>query len=619
VLTHNLDIKLAILTAAAAAIVFAFSALIRWNITFLVLSGLTFLSGVIYLVAKIPRSIPRLELTAKGKNSVYLLLNVLFFALMTVALITVNFRSDLYVTPIAYFLCLAVASAILAVEILIFAEAKKNPLFPLLKIIFLGVISIVTPQMIFPSLLGIDPTYHMKLTEAVVSTAHIPAGNYSSFPTMHLLSGITMIITNTDYKVAVIISACSLYVIVSVLFLFLLGREVLGLKVGLLSALFLVSAAFYVHFGWWMIPNSFAALLMLILIYVCLRSRNQFSIRLMALSIPLLATLVLTHHLMALNTVILLVVLWIGIQIYQKIRRTDDRPPLTFTIVALSGLVIFSWWLFASPYVVSNLKQLLFQESPGQYYSPTLASVQYVAAVPIWENIPRLFAVDSFWAIAFVGCFAAFSENWGNRNYFLITCGGIAFLFLGFITLIFPIGDIASRFELLSVFWLAIPGAVGFLIIYQLFKSDLGRSVVIFTLFALISFFSLTSPTANIDHPIWSTKTTVRYALKESEMTAIQSVKDIYNRKMGVDDYVINYYNSPAYLDHITNNLLSKNFGRFDGIIVIRNEIIEKPFMLPGIYKLDYDLGEILQDEGISLVYDCGTVNAFCGTQTAER
>lgn len=145
------------------------------------------------------KSTPNLEQSSGLK--IYLLLSITFFILLSCALISFVTRPELYVTPTAYFLSMALASAVLAVQILVMPSNKNYCYFTLFMIVILAIILIWTPQIVFPSLLGMDTYAHRQFTEAILNTAHIPVGEgYSAFPFMHLTTCVTMLLTNLNYK-----------------------------------------------------------------------------------------------------------------------------------------------------------------------------------------------------------------------------------------------------------------------------------------------------------------------------------------------------------------------------------------------------------------------------------
>jgi hypothetical protein len=119
------------------------------------------------------------------------------------------------------------------------------------------------------------------------------------------------------------------------------------------------------------------------------------------------------------------------------------------------------------------------------------------------------------------------------------------------------------------------------------------------------------SPLANIDNPLLAENSTVRYAFTSSELQAAATISGYWVEEMAIDDYYFEAYQGTAKLQNLTDNFVSKDFSNRHEMVIIREEIVERPFHLPGIFKLDYDPRQTLTEEGFSKVYDCGTVSAF--------
>jgi len=120
------------------------------------------------------------------------------------------------------------------------------------------------------------------------------------------------------------------------------------------------------------------------------------------------------------------------------------------------------------------------------------------------------------------------------------------------------------------------------------------------------------SPTANLDNPTFSPNTQVQFALTESELQAVERVSNMWNNTIGVDGYYSELRTSSYPVKEINREIAYVNYTDCQGMFVlIRKEIVNRPFLLSYVYKLDYDPREVLSNQIFSRVYDCDSVSGF--------
>ena len=98
-------------------------------------------------------------------------------------------------------------AAIIAMEIFFF-RGRWNSAIIMAKIMLLTLSLWWVPQLLFPSLIGIDPYAHERFTMQIAELAHVsPAmGQYEKMPIMHLIICITSLITGLGYKFSAMFS-----------------------------------------------------------------------------------------------------------------------------------------------------------------------------------------------------------------------------------------------------------------------------------------------------------------------------------------------------------------------------------------------------------------------------
>jgi hypothetical protein len=100
--------------------------------------------------------------------------------------------------------------------------------------------------------------------------------------------------------------------------------------------------------------------------------------------------------------------------------------------------------------------------------------------------------------------------------------------------------------------------------------------------------------------------------LTESELHAVERVSNLWNGTIGVDGYYSEMGTLSYPLKNINREIAYVNYSDCQGMVVlIRNEIVDHPFLLSYVYKLDYDPREVLSDQFFSRIYDCGSVSGF--------
>ncbi|MBN2098738.1 MAG: hypothetical protein JW753_03985 [Dehalococcoidia bacterium] len=616
----DIDTLLAVVGAFAGLELTAWLAITMTNRFYPIFAGFAFAACLGYLVLK-KRAVSALRAQPvteqRGSRSIYLLLNILFFSLMSCALIAMALRSDQYSRPGAFFVCVALASAVLAAEVVLLPSEKGHAYFTVAKIVFLVLALIWSSMVLYPSLLGMDPFYHADFTEAMLDGEHIPTGEYySTFAGMHLTTGTTMLVADLDYKMASMLSASLMYAVVGLSFLFLLGRSISSVKVGLLAALLVGVSAFYLRWGWWMSPNAYALVFMLPSVYLLIRDKGDCPTRLMALAMLLMGILIITHTMVAACMALFLALSWVGYHVYLIVYQEKFRVPLALGVgILFSAAMLFSWMVGAA-HPITTLRELIAYGFAADFWTQTLPqSADYMSTIPFWEYFLRTVTEPVFWALSFVGCLAYFSRRFGNRHGFVLAISGIVLLAIGVFSVAASVGVLSSRWQYMSVFLLGIPAGAGLLMIGGIRAHLLQKAALLAVIVGGLSFISIVSPMANMDHPITSRNTTVRYAYTESELWAATTIANTWSANVASDGYYSDVFPPPktaGVKQSLSTDFINKDFSnRRDQVVVIRQEILEKPFYLPEIYKLDYDPRQVLKEQGFSQVYDCGTVSAY--------
>jgi len=288
-----------------------------------------------------------------------------------------------------------------------------------------------------------------------------------------------------------------------------------------------------------------------------------------------------------------------------------------FFIVAMLG-----WWMYATDFAIGFLGKLIKWgftiDAPA--WSRSVVSEHYLDLHNI-EYMLDIFGFTLYFFFSFVGSFYMLSKRYVSKYSFALVLSSWFFSIILFLVLLFNITGIhIVRWYPSVQLLMCIPAAIGILLIstYNYPKNSLKNIPVLFILILFVSFFAITGSFVNWDHPIYSKNIANRVTFTLSELKAEHTISSTYKEKIWTDTYYSGYFNEFQYYGEnlpsgdISPNLISRDYNDVDGLIVIRKEIIEKPFKSTGgVYKLDYNPQIILNRLKFNCIYDSGTVRAF--------
>ena len=586
---------------------------------YIIMGGLSFLAFAAYLIIRKSLSFSILSSLAltEGSSRLHLTLNVIFFVLFAYSILCFQLRPDLYTRPLGYFIAVALMAGVEAVDILFLPPRGWCSHLALFKIVLIGLSLAFSQLLIYPSVIGIDPWAHQMFTLNILNIGHIPEGyGYSALPFMHLLAGSTSLITGLNYKMATMLSVSLPQVLCNVLVAFLIGNFLFNKKVGLLGGLLLGVANWQVSMGFWAVPNTMAAVFIPIIIYLLFKVRQEKPHIGVFLAAVFMGALILTHTVTAACLAIVLFAFWVGFRVYNSMyHEWKVSIPISIPILFTAGM--FSWWTFASG-SIRVLAELIKWGFSLDYFLSARARampeqvIQYASKVPFSEQLFNNLGLFLFFAVSLVGCLYMVYKRFGNSYRFVMALGGVIVLVMSSFAVIAGLGIIVERWWYFSQILLALPLAVAFFLFSGIVKNKVGKTLLLATLTFSLSFFMIMSPTANLDNPTFSPNTQVQFALTESELQAVERVSNMWNNTIGVDGYYSELRTSSYPVKEINREIAYVNYTDCQGMFVlIRKEIVNRPFLLSYVYKLDYDPREVLSNQIFSRVYDCDSVSGF--------
>jgi hypothetical protein len=557
--------------------------------------------------------------TSKMTGREWLLASIAFFGLFTYAILSVALRSQPYTRPLGFFVAIGVLAALLAVEIIRLPARQGYEYAVLFKIVLIGVLLRWAPQLMFPGHVALDPWGHEYIVREILSTFHIPQLGpltYSKVPVMHLHLASTMLMTGLDFEISFMLLMSSLQVIVQATFTYLLAvRFITGKRIALLAALLVTVADIVVFNGFLAYPTTLAVMLLSAILYVVLRARQASSMRWTALGLVLMATLILTHTLVSLAMAMLLLCFWAGFEVYKRLHRSRAGIPLVaLSLVALFSIAMLSWWIYASGHILF-LAQVIRWALRAEYFLAPVpeAARAYAASIPVSEILLDIAGFSVFYTFAAIGCLylASIKSPGGARGFALALVGILfaAFAFLGPVLNLFVLPD---RWYLMSQVALAIPTALGMIMVAGLGRGR--QDVLLGILVGLVTFSMVADAAANFDTPVFSSARNIRRAFTEGELRSMETIADLWDGVVGSDRHATAYltYGGGVATYAINDALDEKDFTLLAGTaILIRDYITNSPFYAEGPWKLGYDPRDLLERQGFGRLYDSGSASLF--------
>lgn len=540
--------------------------------------------------------------------------SICFFGLFTLSILSVHFRPELYERPLLYFILTAFMVGTVACEV--FTSGKPYACLILIQIMLIGVSVAWSQLLIFPGFLGGDPWYHSSLTNRIVDEGLIPEGySYSKLPLFHLMIAATSLLAGLTYKLAAMVSVSLGQIICNALFVFLIAGHVFrNCRIGLLAALMVIIANYHINMSYESIPNSIAAVFILISLYLLFfKFGDRSHVPFVVLNFIALAAIILTHTISAMCMALLLFVIWGAFAIYRVCHSQADnhislKQPVYF-IVAM-----FAWWTYASG-TIATLSRLIEWGFTIDFFTNTPKELRgYLSYSPLGEQLFLIMGLYLFFAFSLIGFFYMISRR-SDISSFSMAWAGIVPLAISFFSVIIGRFVVEQRWWYFSQILLSIPLAAAIYIVATWkTKRSIHLYCFVFGFVVLLSILMIMSPVANVDSPLFSQDSCVRYSLTESELESFKMLAERWDGPIKTDAYLagsqkFQFPQVSAFCQQIySDSFLSLR----DHIVVIREIIIGKPFKLFGdIYKLDYDLNTKLDELGFSRIYNSNSLSGY--------
>ena len=180
-------------------------------------------------------------------------------------------------------------------------------------------------------------------------------------------------------------------------------------------------------------------------------------------------------------------------------------------------------------------------------------------------------------------------------------------------SLVSSIDIIQHRWYFSAQLLLSIPLAVSLIIIHHLSKRRIIGSIVVFSIVLIITFSSVLNPAANIDNRELTPVSVVRYGYMPSEISAAAFSSVVSESDIQTDFAYAGFikYTYQAHVYGIDTQLIDNRLPAGSSLKLIREEIINNTtHIMPPLNSICSVKAALIED-GFSVVYDCGSVNAY--------
>ena len=545
------------------------------------------------------------------------ILNILFLGLSSYSLLILHLSTG--ERPLGYFISVALMGTLVALEAITTPpEAKARNALILVKIIFIALSLRWSLFYMYPgSYFGTDPWRNAAVFNQIINAGHMlpEIGGYYYMPVQNLVVAATAQLTGLAVREAAMLSI-SLFEVLSLVFIFLLGRQIFNIKIGLLAALLLAMNNLHIMWGWWIVAQTAGIALVSMLSFMVFTPQAYGKVVFRALTFMTLIILIITHSVSSFVELFILLLVFAGSLIYGWVskNRQSITPGnlLVFYTVALLG-----YWLYISNFFPSFLRMIWGigpDFSAAIVYSPSLVTV----VKPVWSEINRL-GNWLFYGFSALGLLSVLNpRNINVTRFNLVFCGILLISLVYVVFIVLDIEVMIGRWFVFMDILLAVPAAIGLIFLAKsLFVSWAKLGVLALSAF-LLMFLMITNTTASFDSPIYPEYLKDRSALTVSELNAAETISSISTDNIVMDTaYSFSLADKPGVrVVGLSSQDVQDRFENIRGLLVLREYAMTNVFIAlnkEGIYKaqITFDPYRELAGKGFNRVYDNGPVSAY--------
>jgi hypothetical protein len=412
------------------------------------------------------------------------------------------------------------------------------------------------------------------------------------------------------------IFSVGLFEIISLVFIYLLGRRIFNAKIGLVAALLLGVSNLHITWGWWIVAQTAGIALVTFLIFMIFTPRTQAIGRYRLFTFILLIMLILTHSVSSFIVLVLLILAFVAGFIYTSISGNKSLYSLR-NITIFYAVALIGYWIYVSNFLPEYVRMvwgMAPEMTVNVAYSPTMTST----INPLWAEINRLGNL-LFYGLSAIGILFMMNKKNINPPRFSLAFGGISLTVIIYLIFLFlDIEVMIGRWFVFMDIMLVIPAAMGLMFLVNSVKAKWAKLSMLTVIPFILTFLMITNASTSFDSPIYPDYLKDRSALSESELTAADTIASVYEGALAMD-----YAHRLALEDRPEVSVVSisrpdfqNNFVDIQGILLLRRYIVDNVFIAwsnEGIFRTEitYDPYQMLEYNRYNRVYDNSGVTAY--------
>lgn len=580
-------------------------------------------------------------------NSISTLLDMFFLTLLGLIVLSLLTASP-YVRPASFFVIVMIQCGLIGLDALTFRlENRRKQIIILLKLLIIAAILRWSLFYVFPGLIGVDPFSHVNFTQLMMSEGGIPTGiqlsqtnidpYYLLFPVFHLCLMAASLITGMDLRSSMILSI-GLFEVLSLSFIYLLGKKIFNARVGLIASLLVGVSSVHIKFGYWIIPMTFGLSLFTFILYALLANPEK----LRSSKYALVLFSVLSLFTIPLNAIVCTIT-WLLFFFYRLVYLIKDKFPsrlwktsferkdtyfkVSMLLLMTFLLVMLGYWIYIADFFQRSVISLISYQFREEASLPLLSgqSVSSYFRISIEQFLDSVGTLSILVLSLFGALHLLSSKSFNVRKFSLVFIGGLFYIVYWVAERFNFLAIVPNRWLVFSEILLAVPSALGLILMTTCTKSKTKKAIITFMAIATITFFMITNTSCNFDNPLYTEYITLRFTFLSSETQAASFLSQKCNTTISTDAYYAeNYYNATLGKTVTSINFASLQTSKTEGILVIRSYIIDNVFLTRGQIgveriRLDYDPRRILENQSLmNRLYSNGAVTAYSNSSTPK-
>jgi 4-amino-4-deoxy-L-arabinose transferase-like glycosyltransferase len=517
-----------------------------------------------------------------------LLLDILFFILYSISLIILF--SETYKRPTSYFILIGLLSGLIATNIL-YSNQKRDIYLVIFKIFLLSINIRYGVFFIFPSIMGYDAYTHVYLMNLISENGFLPShdvfGKYYYYPIFHIFISVSQILFGLDPKNSVFFSIGLISIFIT-LFVYLIGKNIGGIQVGLIAMLLLNLIHFSIVGGIANItPGSLVFCYFLIILYIVF-SKNINTLKI-ALLLFITALILITHQLTTFTVILSLTIIYLSYNFYVQVKNEKKTSLISFNYLILFVVSVQAYWMVTYVYQNVTFFEYVFRplisvlQSGTEYGSNVLVvGNEYDRSFIKTLSIQLSYLILPFFGIG--GTFMALSKYTNNKKFTIAITFGFLFALSYIIPLIGMRNLLTHRWMPIIYIFLILLASFFILKIIDELKPMSIKVLVTYALIFTITVFMILTPAINKDNPILDDYTT-RNQYTHSEIYAAQTVSNVALNEILTD---VSY--AQCFSFYSSNSNLTRNYFTLDhlertkpitledkSLVVIRKTALREP------------------------------------------